>query len=573
MLRTSSGVPGREFSEVGCCTQYWISSSCAFGRARAIRISRQSLLWFSALILLASYPEATVSGNDWLQFQYNAAHHGRAPEAVEPPYQLRWVWYGEDNVVVVRRPVGAGQVPRPPRENVGLLSFTMHAVVADGRVIFGDLPGKLYCLDSRDGGTIWQRQFPGALVHAVAIEKPSDDPQQNRIVVACQDGKIYGLDWSGRVLWSVSGGRPFVTPPAISHATVYCAGLDGVLYAIDPGSGTVRWKFDAGAAIRQPAAVDQGRVFFGAENMVFYALDARTGRLLWKTAPEQLTGQSFRNTWPVVIDDKVMTFQILVDGMAEYVMEALLFNATPGNHRQKRLEDWPLERQSILEWLAGDPTYAVDCGKYWQDNAGEMRPETRGIRWAGGPIRKSFYVFTTQGDGNGTAVEPYQVPMGIVGGTGNANMGPVLDRSGRPITWWRVSARSIITGGSFGTAFSPDLSALDLMTGDRIILPTSRNIHQGGPGMELDNHHMLTAAGEYVYYHNPFRQARWIKLDGDENPNGQISAVFGQHDGGGWAGDVVYYASKADAERGPHRFSTRTARREPRSLSLIRRCL
>ena len=108
--------------------------------------------------------------------------------------------------------------------------------------------------------------------------------------------------------------------------------------------------------------------------------------------------------------------------------------------------------------------------------------------------------------------------MGIVGGTGNSNMGPVLDAQGRPITWWRVSARSIITGGSFGTAFCPDLSALDLQTGDRIILPTTRDIHQGGPGMELDNHHMLTAAGDYIYYHNPFRQARWLKLDGQQNP-------------------------------------------------------
>ena len=35
-----------------------------------------------------------------------------------------------------------------------------------------------------------------------------------------------------------------------------------------------------------------------------------------------------------VIDDKVMTFQILVDGQAEFVMEALLFNATPGDLAQ-----------------------------------------------------------------------------------------------------------------------------------------------------------------------------------------------------------------------------------------------
>jgi hypothetical protein len=154
--------------------------------------------------------------------------------------------------------------------------------------------------------------------------------------------------------------------------------------------------------------------------------------------------------------------------------------------------------------------------------------------------------------------------MGIVGGTGNANMGPVLDALGRPLTWWRVSARSLITGGSFGTAFSPDLSGLDLKTGDRLILPTARDIHRGGPGMELDNHHMLTSAGDYVYYHNPFRQARWIKLDGRQNPHGTISAVYGQHDGGGWSGDVVYYATKeAAGVRAAHLFDSHGAARTP----------
>ena len=49
-----------------------------------------------------------------------------------------------------------------------------------------------------------------------------------------------------------------------------------------------------------------------------------------------------------------------------------------------------------------------------------------------------------------------------------------------------------------------------------------------------------------------------------ENPNGQISAVFGQHDGGGWSGDVVYYASKADAgTRSAKIFDTHGAARTP----------
>ena len=507
---------------------------------------------------------AAAHGADWPQFQFDAASRGRAPKPVEPPYQLRWVWYGEDNVAVGGRPFPEGHVPRPPRDTLGLLSFTMHAVVADGRVVFGDLQGKLYCLSARDGSTVWTRQFPGAFVHAAAIWTPTEDSSNNVIVAPCQDGRVHALSWDGRALWQVEAARPFVTPAKLEGGVAYAGSLDGRLYAVDVATGKVRWRYDAGAAIRQPAAIAGGRAFVGSEDMVFHAIDAATGRPLWRTRKGQMTGQSFRNTWPVVVGDKVMTFQILVDGHAEFVMEALLFNATPGDHRHKRLEHWPAERDAILKWLAGDMTWAVDGQKGWQKNPGKVRDHSRNVGLAGGPLRKSFYVFDVAGDGRGHAVEPYQVPMGIVGGTGNGNMGPVLDAKGRPITWWRVSARSIITGGGFGTSFSPDLSALDLATGDRIILPTTRDIHKHGPGMELDNHHMLTAAGDLIYYHNPFRKARWVRLDGKTNPVGAISAAYRRHDGGGWNADVVYYPTKDEAgHRAKHLFDSHGAARTP----------
>ncbi len=528
-------------------------------RMRSSGRSRVHTLLFSLSIALVT--STAVGAADWLQFQYDAANRGRAPQAVEPPFQLRWVWYGENNVVVCGKPYPAGNVPRPPADSVGRLSFTMHAVVADRRVIFGDLEGKLYCLDARNGSAVWKRQFPGAFVHAAAIAKLSTG---NVILASCQDGCVYALDWKGEQIWHYQTDAPLVTPAKTYRDTALVSSLDGRMIAFDPATGAVKWHYNAGAPIRQPAAIADGRVFFGSEDMIFHAIDAATGKRLWRTAKGQMTGQSFRNTWPVVVGDKVMTFQILIDGQSEFVMEALLYNATAGIHNQKRLEDWPRERDAILAWLSGDMTWAVDCNKGWQKDPGKIHPGSRSLTWAGGPLRKSFYVFDVRGDGHGGAVEPYQVPMGIVGGTGNANMGPVLDAKGRPITWWRVSARSIITGGSFGTSFCPDLSALDLRTGDRIILPTQRNTNRGGPGMELDNHHMLSAAGQYIYYHNPFRQARWVRLDGKQNPAGAISAAYGRHDGGGWSADVVYYPTKKDAgPRARHMYDSHGAARTP----------
>ena len=276
-----------------------------------------------SLLIFASWPATTVVGNDWLQFQENAAHHGRAANAVEPPYQLRWVWYGEDNVVVVRRPLPAGNGPKTTSRHRGV------ALVHDAR----SRRGRTRHFRRSAGQTLlprfsrWQHDLATAVSRRTGACRR--DPQTVRRSAAESDCRCLS-GWqdlrarigSGQVRWSVSGGRPFVTSPTISHATVYCGGVDGILYAMDAGTGTVRWRFDAGPRSANRRRSAQGRVFFGAENMVFYALDAASGQLLWKTAPGQLTGQSFRNTWPVVVGDKVMTFQILVDGMAEYVMEA-----------------------------------------------------------------------------------------------------------------------------------------------------------------------------------------------------------------------------------------------------------
>ena len=514
----------------------------------------------------------SLSGVDWLQFQYNSENHGRAPKAVRPPYRARWIWYGEDNSVFVGKKVSMGQVPRPVKDTVGLLSFTMSAVVADGQVIFGDLNGKVYCLAESDGKQIWKTQLPGALIYCLGIYKQNDEASNNIIVAPCQDGKIYGLSWKGKVLWNIKARKPFVTPPKIVNGIAYAGSLDGNMYAVDIASGKLLWKTDVGAPIRQPCAIAKEKVFFGSEDMIFHALNAKNGKEIWKSKKGQMKGQSFRNTWPVVVDDKVITFQIIMDGHAEFIMESLLWHAA-GDIRTRTVKEWPKERDAILKWLKGDTTYAYVTTKPWQKNPGKKEGKIR-PNMAGSQFKKTCFVFNVDGDGKGNAVEPYQVPMGIVGGTGNSNMGPTLDAQGRPLLWWRVSISTIITGSGFGTGFSPDLSAMDTKTGDRIPLPTTRDIYTkrskggrqscGGPGMELDNHHMITSAEDMIYYFNPFRQCRWMRMGKKGVKTGKTSAVYLRHDGGGNAADVVFYPlKKKSGERQHSMFDSHGAARTP----------
>jgi outer membrane protein assembly factor BamB len=134
----------------------------------------------------------------------------------------------------------------------------------------------------------WQFATDGEIYTSVAIGA------EDRVHVACEDGKVYTIDPNGGAqVWVFDVNSPMTSSPTVgADGTVYVGCMNGKLYAIDK-DGNLRWTHDTGGFIYSSPAVDpNGRVFFGSQDGKLYALGS-DGSELWEYAtagPGQVGG-------------------------------------------------------------------------------------------------------------------------------------------------------------------------------------------------------------------------------------------------------------------------------------------
>ncbi|MCX5637136.1 MAG: PQQ-binding-like beta-propeller repeat protein, partial [Planctomycetota bacterium] len=121
----------------------------------------------------------------------------------------------------------------------------------------------------------WRFKTKGAVPSSVAIG-PDD-----RVHIACEDGKLYTLDPNGSLLWSYDANSPLISSPTIGpDGSVYVGSASGTLHVISP-DGSIRWTHDTdGPIYSSPAVSPAGNVFFGSSDGSLYAL-AQNGSELW----------------------------------------------------------------------------------------------------------------------------------------------------------------------------------------------------------------------------------------------------------------------------------------------------
>ena len=82
--------------------------------------------------------------------------------------------------------------------------------------------------------------------------------------------------------WEFSAAGGFYAAPAIVGETLYVAGQDGVVYALNAADGQVRWRFETGSANYSGVAIGEGLGYVAASGGTLYAIDLQTGEARWQ---------------------------------------------------------------------------------------------------------------------------------------------------------------------------------------------------------------------------------------------------------------------------------------------------
>lgn len=160
------------------------------------------------------------------------------------------------------------------------------AALPNGNIVFGALNNTVTCVNPNTGKQVWQ--FPTAGSVSLA---PTVDPVTGRIFFGTLDGKLYCLDSNGSQQWLKELGSPLAGQVALSGDHVVAVAYSGNVQLYAKSNGANGWGLKLPAFISAPPTVSpDGMVFVGCQDGSMYALTS--GAVSWskKTANEIWSG-------------------------------------------------------------------------------------------------------------------------------------------------------------------------------------------------------------------------------------------------------------------------------------------
>lgn len=97
-----------------------------------------------------------------------------------------------------------------------------------------------------------------------------------------QKGQI-DFDKLPTVQWKFKIKQPIFSSPVINEGTVYVAGLDSTLYALELATGKEKWKLRTNGEIRSTVVVEGTKVYLLGGNGVLSCIDKNTGKPIWRS--------------------------------------------------------------------------------------------------------------------------------------------------------------------------------------------------------------------------------------------------------------------------------------------------
>jgi outer membrane protein assembly factor BamB len=453
-----------------------------------------------AVMLAAAGPTHAA---DWPQLQMNATRTGRTTDSVAPPYRARWIWCGPTQTLRNMNSVAgwpddlttrSGYSYPIPSSVSFTIAETVQPVLSSNRLFIGTMDGNAYAIDDFGGSNLWNASISGGTVASAAVA--------GSIVLFCSvPGTVYGLRTSdGSQAWTFSCKKALTAAPCVNGTTAYVADHGGNVYAINTSNGSQIWTHRVAAPVLGSIAVDATSVYVPAENMFVYALNTSDGAI---RASHRVIGQSFRYEWPVVFSNFVWVTSCGTPIIgSEYIMESMMADST----------DLANEESNIARWLTGDSN-----GGRWTD--------------AGSDWRHVFALRTSD------LTEPFTILAGPADGVGLPTCPVVVDNQNRVLTYFKTRYPTFTKlGGTFGTAYSIDLCAVNMSNGYRVGIGNG-SLSNPWP-WETDNLYGLSIAGNLLWCRQNFRGTK--QFDVVNSTHRGVTAEIRNRDGGVFNFDVVY---------------------------------
>lgn len=108
--------------------------------------------------------------------------------------------------------------------------------------------------------------------------------EDGTVYIAGFDHILYALDMNtGKNRWKCDVHGALVASPAVGiDGTIYQCSFNGNIYAVNHETGKIKWTYETGNHIyASPIISDDNMVYFGSTNGTFYALNGETGELNW----------------------------------------------------------------------------------------------------------------------------------------------------------------------------------------------------------------------------------------------------------------------------------------------------
>jgi outer membrane protein assembly factor BamB len=133
------------------------------------------------------------------------------------------------------------------------------------------------------------------------------------VYVGSVGGVLYCYEAAtGKVMWTLKGGRMFKSSVCIYDNKIYVGNVDDQLRCVDAATGQEVWRFDTGRDLDSSPCVVDGRLYIAGENGYVRCIDPLTGKEIWKTfvdgiGPGTVPGSNGSESSPAIADGELYT--------------------------------------------------------------------------------------------------------------------------------------------------------------------------------------------------------------------------------------------------------------------------